>query len=184
MTDLQLWLVIGAMGAVTFLTRLSMIALLGRAEMPGLVQRGLRYVPPAVLSAIGAARETARDLPLFAGGKSLGGRMTSLAALPPQVKGLVFFGFPLHAPGKPSTGRADHLSGVTAPMLFLQGTRDTFAGLDLIKPVCSQLGDMATLHIVEGADHSFHMLKSAGMSDEQALKHLALTAAGWMSRLL
>lgn len=137
-----------------------------------------------VISAIAAAREAAPDLPLVAGGKSLGGRMTSEAALPGEVRGMVFFGFPLHAPGKPSVARADHLSGVTVPMLFLQGTRDAFAELELIRPVCAKLGGKATLHLVEGADHSFHMLKSSGATDEEVLHGLARTVADWASRIL
>ena len=137
-----------------------------------------------VLSAIAAAQEAAPDLPLFAGGKSLGGRMTSMASLPGQVKGLVFFGFPLHAPGKPSARRADHLPSVTVPMLFLQGTRDAFADLSLLRPICAQLGEKAALHVFEGADHSFHMLKSSGTSDEVMIRQLARTAADWASRFI
>jgi hypothetical protein len=109
--------------------------------------------------------------------------MTSMASLPAAVRGLVFFGFPLHAPGKPSAGRADHLSGVTVPMLFLQGTRDTLADLSLLEPVCDRLGDRATLHIVEGADHSFHVPKSAGLTDEEVIRRIAGTVADWASRL-
>jgi predicted alpha/beta-hydrolase family hydrolase len=145
--------------------------------------------PPQVLkatvqSAIAAAHEAAPDLPLVAGGKSLGGRMTSMASLPPMVKGLVFFGFPLHAPGKPSTQRADHLFNVSVPMLFLQGTRDAFADLSLLRPICLRLGERATLHIIEDADHSFHMLKRSALTDEQAVKQLAITVADWASGLM
>jgi predicted alpha/beta-hydrolase family hydrolase len=137
-----------------------------------------------VQSAVAAAHEAAPDLPLVAGGKSLGGRMTSMAYLPPLVKGLVFFGFPLHAPGKPSTKRAEHLSNLSLPMLFLQGTRDTFTDLELLRPICARLGERAYMHIIEGADHSFHMLKSSALNDEQVRKQLAQTAADWMARLL
>ncbi len=137
-----------------------------------------------VESAIAAAHEAAPDLFLIAGGKSLGGRITSMAALPPYIKGLVFFGFPLHAPGKPSTQRADHLFDVSLPMLFLQGTRDTFTELRLLRPICLQLGEKATLHIVEGADHSFHMPKTSAYNNEQVLKQLALIIADWVSGLL
>ncbi|TAL32757.1 MAG: alpha/beta hydrolase [Spirochaetes bacterium] len=133
-----------------------------------------------VLAAIEAARAAAPDLPLFAGGKSLGGRMSSLAALPPQVRGLVFFGFPLHAPGKSSNERAGHLAGVRVPMLFLQGTRDSFAGLALLRPVCEGLGERATLFTIEGADHSFHVPRSSGTSDGEVLKKLARETADWM----
>src|SRR5207245_2821039 len=101
------------------------------------------------------------------GGKSMGGRMTSQAAAehPPElekVQGLVFFGFPLHPPGKPGTQRAEHLPQVRKPMLFLQGTRDQFADLNLLRPVCADLGATSTLHVIESADHSFHVLKSSG----------------------
>ena len=95
------------------------------------------------------------------------------------VRGLVFFGFPLHPPNRPATKRADHLAKVTAPMLFLQGTRDTFAELQLLRPVCAKLGSRATLHVIETADHSFHVLKSSGRTDAEALRELAETTASW-----
>ena len=95
------------------------------------------------------------------------------------VRGLVFFGFPLHPPKQPGTKRADHLVKVAIPMLFLQGTRDTFADLKLLRPVCAKLGSRATLHVVETADHSFHVLKSSGRSDAEVLRELAETAAAW-----
>jgi uncharacterized protein len=142
-----------------------------------------RVLIETVQSAVELAAGSASGLPLFAGGKSLGGRMTSMAALPALVKGIVFFGFPLHAPGKPSQGRADHLLDVPVPMLFLQGTRDTFTELDLLRPICARLGERSTLHIVEGADHSFHMLKSAALNDDEARKELARVTADWVSRL-
>ena len=137
----------------------------------------------AVRSAIGTASAEFKDLPLFAGGKSLGGRMTSTAASKedlPDVKGIIFFGFPLHAPNKPSSGRAEHLFKVNVPMLFLQGTRDKLADLNLLKPICKKLKDKAELHIIEGADHSFHVLKSSGRTDEEVIEELARTAAAWM----
>ena len=118
-----------------------------------------------VRSAIHAAQDLAGDLPIIAGGKSMGGRMTSLAAaeeLLPGVTGLAFLGFPLHPGGSPSKDRADHLSDVSVPMLFLQGTRDKLADLELLRPICARLAGRATLHVVEGADHSFHMLKRSG----------------------
>ena len=96
------------------------------------------------------------------------------------VRGIVFFGFPLHPPGAPSTERAEHLNRVSVPMLFLQGTRDTLANLTLLKPVCKKLADRASLHIVEGADHSFHMLKSSGRSDQEVLEELAAIFAKWV----
>src|SRR6267154_4364211 len=143
--------------------------------------------PPAVLTAtvvaaVRAAADVAHDLPLLAGGKSMGGRMTSQAAAQQPlegVRGLVFFGFPLHPPNKPGTKRAEHLKQVTVPMMFLQGTRDTLADLTLLKPICKGLGSLATLHIIETADHSFHMLKNSGKTDTHALDELAQTTASW-----
>jgi len=135
-----------------------------------------------VAAAVRKAAEAAPGLPLLAGGKSMGGRMTSQAAakgLLPRVKGLVFFGFPLHPPKQPGTKRADHLADVEAPMLFLQGTRDTLADLTLLRPICEQLGRRATLHVIETADHSFHMLKSAKRGDADVLRELAETTARW-----
>jgi predicted alpha/beta-hydrolase family hydrolase len=92
---------------------------------------------------------------------------------------LVFFGFPLHPPNRPETKRADHLAMVTMPMLFLQGTRDTFADLRLLRPVCAKLGSRATLHVMEKADHSFHVLKSSRRSDAEVLRELAETTVSW-----
>src|SRR5882724_10314961 len=150
---------------------------------------GRRRVPDApalltatVVAAVRAAAEAAPGLPLFAGGKSMGGRMTSEAAAHRPldgVQGLVFFGFPLHPPNQPGTKRADHLAKVAIPMLFLQGTRDTFADLQLLRPVCTKLGSRATLHIIETADHSFHMLKKSGRSDPEVLRELAAKVASW-----
>ena len=139
-----------------------------------------------VAAAVKAAHATAPELPLLAGGKSMGGRMTSTAAsenLIPDVRGLVFFGFPLHPPKQPATKRGDHLAKVTQPMLFLQGTRDDLADLLLLKPICKKLGKIATLHIIEGADHSFHVLKSAGKTDAEILSELARTTAEWAGTL-
>jgi predicted alpha/beta-hydrolase family hydrolase len=99
------------------------------------------------------------------------------------VKGLVFFGFPLHPPNKPSTKRAEHLAKVQIPMLFLQGTRDTLADLKLLRPVCADLGPLATLHIIETADHSFHVLKSSGKTDADVLRDLAQATACWAENL-
>ena len=139
-----------------------------------------------IRSAIQTASHLVGDLPLIAGGKSLGARMTSMAAAEnplPNLKGLVFFGFPLHAPGKPSIERAEHLNAVKIPMLFLQGTRDNLANLELIKPVCRKLGKRATLHIVEGGDHSFHLPKSAGRPDEDVIDELARVVSQWATKL-
>src|SRR5713101_7348553 len=139
-----------------------------------------------VVAAVRAAAEAAPGLPLLAGGKSMGGRMTSQAAAEHPldgVRGLVFCGFPLHPPGRPGTKRADHLAKVTAPMLFLQGTRDTFADLALLRPVCAKLGSRARLHIIETADHSFHVLKNSARTDAEALRELAETVASWADRI-
>jgi uncharacterized protein len=162
-----------------------------RYQFPYMEER--RRVPdaPAVLTAtvvaaVRAAAEAAPGLPLLAGGKSMGGRMTSQAAAQRPldgVRGLVFFGFPLHPPKRQGTKRADHLAKVTVPMLFLQGTRDTFADLKLLRPVCAKLGSRATLHVVETADHSFHVLKSSGRSDAEVLRELAETAVSWAEEI-
>ncbi len=139
-----------------------------------------------IAAAVRAAHDAAPELPLLAGGKSMGGRMTSTAAsenLIPEVRGLVFFGFPLHPPKQPATKRGDHLAKVTQPMLFLQGTRDDLADLTLFKPICKKLGKLATLHIIEGADHSFHVLKSSGTTDGEVLRGLARTTAEWAAGL-
>src|ERR1041385_7970169 len=139
-----------------------------------------------VAAAVRAARETAPKLPLLAGGKSMGGRMTSQAAaqgLLAPVKGLVFFGFPLPPPNRPGTKRAEHLAKVSVPMLFLQGTRDTLADLTLLLPVCQKLGSRATLHIIPEADHSFHVLKKTGKTDAEAMTELAQTTAEWANKL-
>lgn len=129
-----------------------------------------------VRAAVEAARAAAGELPLLAGGKSMGGRMTSLATAEgslPNVRGLVFFGFPLHPAGAPGTSRAEHLTRVEAPMLFLQGTRDKLAELDLLQPIVTALGPRATMHVVEGGDHSFAVLKRSGRTSEEVLEELA-----------
>jgi predicted alpha/beta-hydrolase family hydrolase len=139
-----------------------------------------------VTAAIRAAQEIAPGLPLLAGGKSMGARMTSTAASQhalDHVFGLVFFGFPLHPPKQPATKRGDHLSKVTIPMLFLQGTRDTLADLTLLRPICANLGSKATLHVIDTADHSFGVLKSSGKTDAQVLRELAQTTATWAKDL-
>ena len=140
---------------------------------------------PALVETIRAATHEAVALaegrPVFAGGKSMGGRMTSLAASQAPLEGivgLVFVGFPLHAPGKPGSERADHLSAVNLPLLFLQGTRDKLAELERLRPVIEGLLH-STLHIVEGGDHSFHVLKRSGRTDDEALDELAETIDGW-----
>jgi len=161
-----------------------------RFQLPYMEQGSKRPdVPKVAQGAVRAAvQEAARrlpDLPLFAGGKSFGGRMTSQAqaAEPlPNVRGLVFVGFPLHPAGKPSAERAQHLAGIQVPMLFLQGTRDTLADLDLIRDTTAKLEGRATLHVVDGADHSFHVLARSGRTDEQVRAELLDTMAGWMMK--
>jgi len=138
-----------------------------------------------VAAAVRAAKEAAPGLPLVAAGKSMGGRMSSQAAadgLLDGVRGLVFFGFPLHPPKQPGTKRADHLYKVPMPMpmLFLQGTRDALADLELLRPVCRELGPRATLRVLETADHSFHVLKTSGRSDEEVLRELATRTTEWL----
>jgi predicted alpha/beta-hydrolase family hydrolase len=136
-----------------------------------------------VRSAVWAAESALPGLPVFAGGKSMGGRMTSGAAAEgglDELRGIVFFGCPLYPPGKPSTERADHLDDVRAPLLFLEGTRDAFADLDVLRPVCERLGDRATLHVVDGADHSFHVPKRSGRTDEDVMDGLADVTRDWM----
>jgi predicted alpha/beta-hydrolase family hydrolase len=131
------------------------------------------------------AADTFPTLRIAAGGKSMGGRMTSRtqATAPlPRVEALVFFGFPLHPAGSPGTDRAAHLESVSVPMLFLQGTRDTLADLELMRAVTGRLGSRATLHIVDGADHGFAVLKRSGRSHTQVLDELAATTADWLAR--
>ena len=140
-----------------------------------------------VREAVRAAAEAAPKLPLLAGGKSMGGRMTSQAAalgLLPGVKGIVFFGFPLHPPNKPGTSRGDHLAKVQIPMLFLQGSKDAFAELQLLQPVVAKLGSRATLHLIDAADHSFHLPKSSGRTDADVLRELAQTTAAWADKII
>jgi hypothetical protein len=139
-----------------------------------------------IFAAVQTAAKTAPDLPLFAGGKSLGGRMTSLAAAQQKlgdVRGLVFFGFPLHPPNQPGTKRADHLREIKQPMLFFQGTRDPFADLKLLRPICAALGARAILHVIETADHSLHVLKSSGRTDAAVLQESARTTSAWTQKL-
>jgi uncharacterized protein len=163
-----------------------------RYQFPYMEKGIKRPDPEAVLtatvrSAAGAAKEFARGMPVFAGGKSMGGRMTSLAAAKESldgIKGLIFFGFPLHAAGKPSAERGKHLSDIDVAMLFLQGSRDTLADLKLLKPLCQRLGKRAELFIVDGGDHSFHKLKSSGSSEDAVLDEVAERTTSWMSRLI
>jgi predicted alpha/beta-hydrolase family hydrolase len=100
------------------------------------------------------------------------------------VRGLIYFGFPLHAAGKPSADRANHLFDIKLPMLFLQGSRDTLADLNLLKPLCARLGKRVELFVIEGGDHSFHLLKSSGRSDDQAMDETVVKTSSWISRLV
>jgi len=158
-----------------------------RYQFPYAEQGGRRPDPEPLLlatvrAAVAAGREAAGGLPLLAGGKSMGGRMTSRAAAAAPlegVRGLVFVGFPLHPAGQPGVARAEHLARVTVPMLFLQGTRDTLANLELLSPIVGQLGGRATLRVIEHADHGFHVLKRSGRGDEQVLDELAAAVAEW-----
>lgn len=160
-----------------------------RFQFPYMEQGGKRPDPPAlaqqaVRAAVAEAGRRAGALPLFAGGRSFGARMTSQAqALSPlpDVRGLVFFAFPLHPAGKPSTERAAHLREVGVPMLFLQGTHDTLAELDLLRPVVAALGDPADLALFEDADHSFHVPARTGRRDAEVLAEILDAAAGWMT---
>ena len=160
-----------------------------RYQFPYMEQGSKRPDSPAVAhhavrAAVAEARRRFADVPLFAGGKSFGGRMTSQAQAEQAlegVQGIVFVGFPLHPAGQPSTKRAEHLQRVQIPMLFLQGTRDTLADLALIKGVVEQLTPRATLHIEEGADHSFHVLARSGRRDAEVMEALADSAAAWIN---
>ncbi|HXL15601.1 MAG TPA: alpha/beta family hydrolase [Methylomirabilota bacterium] len=162
-----------------------------RYQFPYVEKRLSRPDPQPVLlatvrSAVDAARGAADGLPLLAGGKSMGGRMTSLAAAKEAldgVKGIVFFGFPLHPPGAPAVERGEHLTRVSEPMLFMQGTRDKLADLDLLRPILERLGARATLHVIEGADHSFEVLKRSGRTGGDVIEELAKATAAWAERV-
>jgi predicted alpha/beta-hydrolase family hydrolase len=156
------------------------------------MERGSRRVDPepvaiaTVRAAVEAGREAAGGVPLLAGGKSYGGRMTSRAAAADPltgVTGLVFLGFPLHPAGRPGASRAEHLARVDVPMLFLTGTRDTLADLTLLTPVVERLGKRATLHVIEHGDHSFHVLKNSGRTDEETMDELVGAVVEWFEEL-
>jgi len=141
----------------------------------------------AARAAVSKAGEIVPELPIVAGGKSLGGRMTSSSAASaplPRALGLAFLGFPLHPPGEPGVRRAEHLQAVEVPMLFLQGTRDGFARLDLITDVTSRLQPRATLHLIEGADHSFGVPTKSGRTPDQVIEEMAEVLAGWARTLI
>jgi len=139
-----------------------------------------------IRSAVAAAQKAAPDLLILAGGHSFGGRMTSTAQSEKPiegVKGLVFSSFPLHMPGRPDTKRAEHLANVQIPMLFLSGTRDALAELDLLKPVVKKLGKRATLHLLDTADHSYKILKKTRKSDEDVFVEMARTVKEWTTAI-
>ena len=155
------------------------------------MERGRRFPDPLVtrLTTVAAAVDRCarahRGLSLFAGGRSMGGRMASTwSAQNPSsgLRGLVFFGFPLHPAGKPGTARGAHLEDVDVPMLFLQGTRDKLATLDLLEPLCGSLGERARLHVVEGADHGFHVLKRSGRTADDVMDELAVETRRFIER--
>jgi predicted alpha/beta-hydrolase family hydrolase len=139
-----------------------------------------------VQAALALGERLAAGQPLFAAGKSMGGRMASLALAEepvPAVRGLVFFGFPLHQAGKPSLSRAAHLSRLKVPMLFLQGTRDTLADLELIRKVAGGLGERATLAVMDGADHGFAVPKRSGTTGEAVMAQLVAETEAFCRRL-
>jgi predicted alpha/beta-hydrolase family hydrolase len=158
-----------------------------RFQFPYTERQSKRPDPPAlchatIRAAVASAHGLLPQLPLLAGGKSFGGRMTSQAQaeIPlPHVCGLVFFGFPLHPPKQPSVDRGAHLSQVKIPMLFLQGTRDALAELPLIQPLAKQLGKLAALTLLEGADHSFHVTSRSGRTDNQVRTEMLEAFAAW-----
>lgn len=161
-----------------------------RFQFPYMQQGSKRPDPPkiahaAIRAAVAEAAHRLPHVPLFAGGKSYGGRMTSLAQSVeplPGVRGIAFVGFPLHPPKEPGTERGDHLARVALPMLFLQGTRDPLAQLDLVRQTAASLGDRATLHVVEGGDHSFDVLKSSGRTEVEVRAELAATIVRWITQ--
>jgi predicted alpha/beta-hydrolase family hydrolase len=157
------------------------------------MERGSRRPDPTpfllatVRAAVAKAAETIPDLPLFAGGKSMGGRITSMAAARGEIavaRGLVFLGYPLHAASKPpevsERERSAHLPAISVPMLFLQGTNDKFAGIESMRTLCARLGERTQLHVIEGADHSYHVPKRTGRTDAEVLDELADVVTRWI----
>ena len=159
-----------------------------RYQFPYMEKGSKRPDPPriahaAVRAAAAEASKLAADLPLFAGGRSFGGRMTSQAQADsslPEVRGLAFLGFPLHPAGKPGIERAEHLSRVQVPMLFVSGARDALAEMHLLEPVVAGLGDLATLHVVAGADHSLRVPATSGRTPAEAEAEALDALAEWM----
>jgi uncharacterized protein len=162
-----------------------------RYQFPYMENGSKRPDPPgiahaAVRAAVAEAARCCPGLPLIAGGKSFGGRMTSQAqaSAPLEgIRGLAFLGFPLHPAGKPSSDRAEHLADVHIPMLFMQGTRDSLAEVALIEPVVKRLGPLATLHFVDGADHSFHVLARSGRNDREVMNEILDAFAAWIGAI-
>ncbi|MCZ6507018.1 MAG: alpha/beta hydrolase, partial [Acidobacteria bacterium] len=156
-----------------------------RYQFPYMEAGGRRPDPPAIAqktvrSAVVRAAET--GLPLIAGGKSFGGRMTAYAAAGgqlPGVVGLAYLGVPLHPPGREGTDRWGPMTDIDLPMLFLQGDRDRLANLDLLRPVVRDLRPPGVLHVVEGGDHSFKVLKRSGRADCEVLTEIVDTLARW-----
>jgi uncharacterized protein len=163
-----------------------------RYQFPAMERGAKRPDPPAlaqatVRAAVMEAQRLVADMPLFAGGKSFGGRMTSQAqaATPlPDVHGLIFLGFPLHPAGRPSADRAKHLFDVRIPMLFLQGNRDALAALEELRPVCKALGARATLQVFADADHSFHVPARSGRDDAQVRGDMLDALAAWIDTII
>jgi predicted alpha/beta-hydrolase family hydrolase len=162
-----------------------------RFQFPYMEKGGKRPDSPAVAhaavrAAVAKGRQLVGGLPLFAGGKSFGGRMTSQAQAKASlegVRGLIFFGFPLHPAGQPAIERADHLADVGLPMLFVQGTNDALADLPRLRHVVRTLGPRASLHLIDDADHSFHVPKKTGRTDAEALDGALREAVAWMQAL-
>jgi uncharacterized protein len=162
-----------------------------RYQFPYMEKASRRPDPPviahaAVRAAVAEAARCCPGLTLIAGGKSFGGRMTSQAqAIAPLagVHGLAFVGFPLHPAGKPSDTRAKHLSDVHIPLLFVQGTRDKLAELPLLEPLVKRLGSSASLHVVQEADHSFHVLARSGRNDRDAMNEVVTTLSAWIDTI-
>lgn len=163
-----------------------------RYQFPYMERRSRRPDPPAlchatVRAAVAAAAGLAPDLPLVAGGRSFGGRMTSQAQAQtplPRVRGLVLLAFPLHPAGRPATDRAAHLEDVSIPMLFIQGGRDELAGLGLLRPVVERLGARATLHVLPDADHAFHVPARSARSDAQTQAEALDAVCAWLDALI
>jgi len=162
-----------------------------RYQFPYMEKGGRRPDAPAVAhatvrAAVTEAERCCPGLVLVAGGKSFGGRMTSQAqAATPLagIRGLAFIGFPLHPAGQPSDARARHLSDVKVPMLFIQGSRDKLAELALLQPVVKRLGSSASLHLVQDADHSFHVPARSGRNDRDAMNEIAAKLSAWIGAL-